>query len=189
MASKLEDLDTEIESVQKQISDLQKLKASLSSERNKVYNDYRKTLTNNVSSTSSRYGADYTEHSSTWGDKMKQIANSVFGIPSFRFCQEAVINAALDGRNAIVVMPTGGGKSLCYQLPAVMVPGVTLVVSPLISLMTDQVLHLQESVSSRSFSAEVPRARRQTPFSSRFDKASIRTASLSKLDHRTAPPK
>src|SRR5712672_2268156 len=62
-----------------------------------------------------------------------------FGFDRFRAGQSEVISAILEGKNAIVVMPTGSGKSLCYQLPAMMRDGVTLVVSPLIALMKDQV--------------------------------------------------
>ena len=67
------------------------------------------------------------------------ILHAQFNLPSFRPGQEAVINALLQGRSALAVFPTGGGKSLCYQLPALMFKGLTLVVSPLIALMKDQV--------------------------------------------------
>ncbi|GAC93199.1 ATP-dependent DNA helicase [Pseudozyma hubeiensis SY62] len=144
VAAKLEDLDAEIDSVQKQIVELQKLKDSVLRERRNVYNAYLKSLRPEGSGSSRILGTDYTVSTFSWSDDIRLAAMSVFGIPSFRFCQEAVINAALDGRNAVVVMPTGGGKSLCYQLPAILKPGLTLVVSPLISLMTDQVFHLQE---------------------------------------------
>ncbi|KAG1731628.1 P-loop containing nucleoside triphosphate hydrolase protein [Suillus paluster] len=69
----------------------------------------------------------------------------VFNIGDFRLCQKGVCNANMDGRDIVCVMPTGGGKSLTYQLPALLTPGCTLVISPLISLMTDQILHLRES--------------------------------------------
>src|SRR5438132_10206724 len=62
-----------------------------------------------------------------------------FGHGGFREGQEQVVRAVLGGRDVLAVMPTGSGKSLGYQLPAVMLPGLTLVVSPLISLMKDQV--------------------------------------------------
>jgi ATP-dependent DNA helicase RecQ len=66
-----------------------------------------------------------------------------FGFSKFREGQADVIRAVLEGRDVIVVMPTGGGKSLCYQLPALLFPGTTLVISPLIALMKDQVDALQ----------------------------------------------
>src|SRR6184192_4518198 len=62
-----------------------------------------------------------------------------FGHREFREGQEQIVAAVLGGRDVLAVMPTGSGKSLGYQLPAVMLPGITLVVSPLISLMKDQV--------------------------------------------------
>jgi len=62
-----------------------------------------------------------------------------FGFEEFREGQEEVISTILSGNDAMVVMPTGSGKSLCYQLPALMMDGATLVVSPLIALMKDQV--------------------------------------------------
>lgn len=68
-----------------------------------------------------------------------------FGHTAFRPGQEAVIDALLAGRDVLAVMPTGAGKSACYQIPAVLRRGVTLVVSPLISLMQDQVAALREA--------------------------------------------
>ena len=71
------------------------------------------------------------------------ILRQVFGYQQFRAGQSDIIDTVTGGRDCLVVMPTGGGKSLCYQIPALMLPGLTVVVSPLISLMKDQVDQLR----------------------------------------------
>ena len=71
------------------------------------------------------------------------LLERVFGYTEFRPGQEGLIDAALSGRDVFGIMPTGGGKSMCYQIPALLLPGITLVVSPLISLMRDQVMALK----------------------------------------------
>ena len=73
----------------------------------------------------------------------QELLSRVFGYSAFRPGQETLIDGVLSGRDVFGIMPTGGGKSMCYQIPALMLPGITLVVSPLISLMRDQVLALR----------------------------------------------
>ncbi len=106
-------------------------------------------------------------------DKARIALHAVFGFESFRPGQEEIIEAVLGGEDVIAVMPTGGGKSLLYQLPALAREGLTLVASPLIALMRDQVAQLREiGVSAAALnSASEPEERRQVA-------ASLRDGSL-----------
>ncbi|KVH93498.1 DNA helicase, ATP-dependent, RecQ type [Cynara cardunculus var. scolymus] len=80
-----------------------------------------------------------------WTKKLEANNKKVFGNHSFRPNQREVINATMSGKDVFVLMPTGGGKSLTYQLPALICPGVTLVISPLVSLIQDQIMHLLQA--------------------------------------------
>ncbi|MGM9548868.1 MAG: DNA helicase RecQ [Faecousia sp.] len=80
-----------------------------------------------------------------------EVLQRVFGYSGFRPGQEELIDGILTGRDVFGIMPTGGGKSMCYQLPALMLPGITLVISPLVSLMRDQVMALKAAGVSAAY--------------------------------------
>lgn len=87
----------------------------------------------------------------------EQVLKDNFGFKTFRSGQKEVISRVINGENVLAVMPTGGGKSLCYQIPALVKPGVTLVVSPLISLMKDQVDALcQNGIAAAAINSTIP---------------------------------
>lgn len=81
----------------------------------------------------------------------QKILEQVFGYSAFRYNQSTIINHVLSGKDTMVLMPTGGGKSLCYQIPALCLPGITVVVSPLIALMKDQVDALKQNGIAAAF--------------------------------------
>ena len=93
----------------------------------------------------------------------QKVLEDVFGYPEFRGQQQSIIEATLQGRDSLVIMPTGGGKSLCYQIPAMLKEGTGLVVSPLIALMQDQVTALRELGIAAEFlnSSQSPDERRE----------------------------
>ena len=94
--------------------------------------------------------------------RAKEILNRQFGYDSFRMNQQAAIEAVLQKKDCVVLMPTGGGKSLCYQIPALMFDGLTVVVSPLIALMKDQVDGLKNNGIEAAFLNSTQTALEQT---------------------------
>ena len=95
--------------------------------------------------------------------EIQRLFQSIWGYSTFRFPQAEVIDCLLAGKDGMIVMPTGGGKSVCFQLPALFQEGLTLVVSPLIALMENQVRELRDRhLPARCLHSELPRAQRQT---------------------------
>lgn len=154
--TQLDLIDEEIQSVHKQIADLQGLSAQLKADRldllkrveRKLDPLQSKSKRDGVKSKNLRIGTtNYLnpKEAFEWSGQLKQTMRDIWGIKDFRLCQEGVCNANMDGRDILCVMPTGGGKSLTYQLPALLSPGTTIVISPLLSLIADQIAHLKKA--------------------------------------------
>ncbi|MES1909253.1 MAG: hypothetical protein MHM6MM_009687 [Cercozoa sp. M6MM] len=152
------------EQVDRQIARLQAQKRELASEKSELLAILRgkgSSVESNNSAESAKSQQDtvqkYETRKFNWSARVEQ-AREAFGIPSWRPLQLAVVNCTLSGRDAFVQMPSGGGKSLCYQLPAVVDDGITVVLSPLLALIYDQVRHLQEKgVEAASLTSESTR--------------------------------
>lgn len=87
---------------------------------------------------------DWGSETFEWDEVILDILQKTFKLQEFRFQQKAAINLILSDKDVLLLMPTGGGKSLCYQLPAVYSSGLTVVISPLLALMEDQVIALKK---------------------------------------------
>ncbi len=140
-------LRAELSSIEDQLDRLQQARATVNQEISalvaKVQSKPTAPARPSQPTSAQPSAVDYTLSAFTWSKEIKQVAKSKWGITSFRLCQEAAINAAMDERDVVVVMPTGGGKSLIYQLPALITKGTTVVITPLLSLMDDQVYNLR----------------------------------------------
>lgn len=148
MNSNLDALNEEIQSVEADIKELQQLRSVLIKKRDNALKNKPsncRTINGSAFSSSSGQSTNYFTERFDWSGELLPRAKKVWGIKNFRSVQEAVCNAAIAGRDIVCVMPTGGGKSLCYQLPALISVGLTVVISPLISLSTDQLWHLREA--------------------------------------------
>ncbi|KAG5651808.1 hypothetical protein H0H81_007331 [Sphagnurus paluster] len=145
-----EELETELAYMDAEIAKNEALVARQKAERQKISNDLKESqiVLRNI---------NYSSQEFNWKDKLKTTMKAVFGIESFHLCQEGVCNANMDRRDIVCIMPTGGGKSLTYQLPALLQPGCTLVISPLISLINDQLLNLKDAkVEAAKLTGDTP---------------------------------
>uniref|UniRef100_H2Z5E0 ATP-dependent DNA helicase n=1 Tax=Ciona savignyi TaxID=51511 RepID=H2Z5E0_CIOSA len=141
----LSSIQSELQSLLQRQENLQERKSQLESEINR-----------RVSSSSSQLDGeqDWSSEDFPWSKTLRSTLNSTFHMNDFRPKQLEVINASMSGRDVILIMSTGGGKSLTYQLPAILAKGITVVVSPLVSLMEDQLLGLRNlGIEARSLNA------------------------------------
>ncbi|XP_037793066.1 ATP-dependent DNA helicase Q1-like [Penaeus monodon] len=134
----LEQVERELKRVIQQIQILQGRKQMLTSKRDKIKDSIQQRKSAKLAQ------RDWDRKDFPWSEELKEKLQSVFKIPKLRAHQLPTMNATMSKVDAILIMPTGGGKSLCYQLPALVTKGVTLVVSPLVSLIEDQLMGLKE---------------------------------------------
>ncbi|KAM6550420.1 hypothetical protein CsatB_000228 [Cannabis sativa] len=136
-------VEVEIHEVEEQISVLLEKQERLYQRQSelKTLLEAAKGSTNNVNDSTPTVVENWSG-SFEWDSEADDIRFNIFGISSYRANQREIINAVMSGRDVLVIMAAGGGKSLCYQLPALLRNGVALVVSPLLSLIQDQVMGL-----------------------------------------------
>ncbi|KAK3517902.1 hypothetical protein QTP70_027310 [Hemibagrus guttatus] len=150
--AELDSVEAELELLELQISELLEKQASLTSRKNKLLKILDGSFDSAQPSGSAKPSKPtfskkdlqhYEESDFSWSKDVEAKMATVFKLSKFRPLQRAAINLSMSGRDLFLVMPTGRGKSLCYQLPAICSKGFTLVVAPLVSLMEDQLMYLK----------------------------------------------
>ncbi|KAL5243179.1 hypothetical protein ACI65C_010589 [Semiaphis heraclei] len=136
---KLSKIEQELKEINVKVIKLQKRKAELLEQKEKLKQLSYQKQTNSISDQNKWTHTDFP-----WHQRVQDTLKTVFKLDTFRSQQLAAINITLSKHDAILIMPTGGGKSLCYQLPALIDQGFTLVVSPMVSLMEDQTIQMQK---------------------------------------------
>ncbi|XP_024516913.1 mediator of RNA polymerase II transcription subunit 34 isoform X2 [Selaginella moellendorffii] len=140
VALRLEAVDAELQGVQAQIAVLCDRQARLLEEQaelRQLIDCCRASEEDDIQIIEQDWSGNFE-----WDNEASNLLLNVFGISTFRRNQREIVNALMSNKNVVVVMAAGGGKSLCYQLPALLRPGIALVVSPLLSLIQDQVMGL-----------------------------------------------
>ncbi|KAL7828225.1 hypothetical protein AOLI_G00313770 [Acnodon oligacanthus] len=150
--AELDSVEAELEVLELQISELLEKQASLTSRKNKLLKILDGSFDSSQPSGSGKASKPafskkdlqhYEESDFPWSKGVQEKMENVFKLSKFRPLQRAAINLSMSGKDLFLVMPTGRGKSLCYQLPAVCSKGFTLVIAPLVSLMEDQLMYLR----------------------------------------------
>uniref|UniRef100_A0A1I8ARK7 ATP-dependent DNA helicase n=1 Tax=Steinernema glaseri TaxID=37863 RepID=A0A1I8ARK7_9BILA len=140
LSSEIAEIDEELEVIEGQIASLRHRKKTLLERKQQI----GRRIENLQNVDSSELQERFEKTTFPWSEKALRVLRETFQMEAFRPLQLSAINAALSGEHSIVVMSTGAGKSLCYQLPAVMMEGIVLVVSPLVSLIEDQLYQLKK---------------------------------------------
>ncbi len=141
LRKELEEVDSQLACLEQELDSLLQRQQELQERRQLVQAQLESLENVQLQEERSRLEAtDWERGLFPWSEEAKSTLSAFFKLELFRPLQQSCINATLAKKDVILIMPTGGGKSLCYQLPAVLSSGVTLVISPLVSLMQDQLL-------------------------------------------------
>ena len=142
LQEELQDVERQLVKVDHDLHSLLQLQQHLE-ERKQVLQAQLKSLefeNEKGEQSSQHHETDWENGHFSWSSKVISVLKTHFRVDSLRPLQASAINATLSGRDLVLIMPTGGGKSLCYQLPALIGEGITLIISPLVSLMEDQMI-------------------------------------------------
>lgn len=154
LPTELDEIDRELKEIESQIESLFERQQFLQSRKELIQSQICNGLESGKPCSSAQEKQNrqnWSTNNFPWSGKVETAREDVFKIKKFRPLQLECINATMAGNDCILIMPTGGGKSLCFQLPAVISTGITLVVSPLISLIEDQLMALKELKINSSF--------------------------------------
>ncbi|XP_054974226.1 ATP-dependent DNA helicase Q1 [Sorex araneus] len=147
LTEELDSVTSELHAVDIQIQELLERQQELLQRKSSLSQRIRQSLEAGEAGEGSRGDAApaaWSKEDFPWSGQVKDVLQNVFKLQKFRLLQLETINATMSGKEVFLVMPTGGGKSLCYQLPALCDDGFTLVICPLISLMEDQLMVLKQ---------------------------------------------
>lgn len=157
LKKELEDVEKELELVQNELDRLLQSQEDLLKKKRMLNSQLLSAETSNIQQNSELFSQDWEKGDFTWNADVQSTLRS-FKIDRLRPLQASCINATLSRKDVILIMPTGAGKSLCYQLPAVLSPGLTLIIAPLVSLMEDQLLAVRNlGIESSSLNASSTR--------------------------------
>ena len=147
LARQLDEIDLELKDIETNVESLLKRQVFLQSRKRLIQAQISSgAVDNSLPSISAKKedNQNWSVRTFPWSEKIEKAREDIFKIKKFRPLQLECMNAAMAGKDCILIMPTGGGKSLYFQLPSVISKGMTLVISPLISLMQDQLMALNE---------------------------------------------
>ncbi|XP_074124968.1 ATP-dependent DNA helicase Q1 isoform X2 [Sminthopsis crassicaudata] len=147
LSEELDSVTSELQAIEIQIQELLERQQELIRKKTALKKKIKESLEDSGAGASSELDSSpegWNKQDFPWSGKVKDAMQNVFKLKKFRSLQLETINVTMAGKEVFLVMPTGGGKSLCYQLPAVCSDGFTLVICPLISLMEDQLMVLEQ---------------------------------------------